>query len=182
MDGFRITIDFRREGSVMDQIKNKKDRMLLFFDVCARIEAHCAELYHFYSDLFHENDEVAQLWKKTALEEENHKRQFELAGRLRDDGIFEIEADFAKTYRIYHKLGNLLNHVRKNNPDLITALTKAIEMEEYLSDLHMESSVRFNDISVKEMFQAMRDFDQDHIKSLSLQLKIQLLPKSFMTG
>jgi rubrerythrin len=161
---------------------NKNDKMLLFFDICAKIEGMCAELYHYYSDIFQEVDEAAQLWKKTALEEENHKRQFELASRLSDDAIFEIEADFDKTYRIFHKLVNLLEHVRKQNPDLITALTKAIEMEEYLADLHMECSVRFNDKSVGDMFLAMRDFDQEHIKSLKRQLMVLMLPHSMMTG
>lgn len=162
--------------------RSKKDKMLLFFDVCARIEGMCAELYHFYSDLFQESDEVSQLWKKTALEEENHKRQFELAARLCNDTDFEIEADFVKTNRIYHVLENLLAHVREHNPDVITALTKAIEMEEYLTDLHMENSVRFNDKSVGEMFQAMRDFDQEHVKSLRNQLAVLMLPNTDMTG
>lgn len=164
----------------MDQ--NKKDKMLLFFDVCAKIEGMCAELYHFYSELYQEHEDISQLWKKTALEEENHKRQFELAARLRDDADFEIEADFVKTYRIFHKLGILLQFVREQNPDLETALTKAIEMEEYLADLHMESSVRFNDKSVGEIFQAMRDFDQEHVKSLRHALAVVKLPRSEMKG
>jgi rubrerythrin len=159
-----------------------KDKSTLFFDVCAKIEGLCAELYHYYSDLFQENSEASQLWKKTALEEENHKRQFELANRLRDAAEFEIEADLERTYRIYQKLQNLLEHVRTNPPDIETALTKAIEMEEHLADLHMDSAVRFGNESIKEMFQSMRDFDKDHEKLLKHFLAIIKLPKADMLG
>ncbi len=169
-----------REHVIMN--RSKKDKMLLFFDICAKIEGLCAELYHYYSDVFQEYDEASQLWKKTALEEENHKRQFELASRLGDNSIFEVDTDMDKTYRIYDKLRKLLEHVRKHSPDIVTALTKAIEMEEYLADLHMESSVRFNDNSIREMFQAMRDFDQEHVTSLKRLQTILMLPKSVMTG
>ena len=163
-------------------IQTDKERMILFFDSCARIEGICAELYHFYSDLFQGHEEVSQLWKKTALEEENHQKQFELAGRLRDNADFFVEADLERTYRVFKKLQTLLEHVRKNNPDMITAFSKAIEMEERLADLHMETSVRFGNNSIKELFKAMRDFDQDHIKSLKHCLAILMLPKADMAG
>jgi hypothetical protein len=53
-----------------------------FLDVYMGIETLCADLYHFYSEVFEDIPEASRLWKKTALEEENHKRQFELALRL----------------------------------------------------------------------------------------------------
>jgi rubrerythrin len=163
-------------------IRTEKERMILFFDSCARIEGMCAELYHFYSDLFQSHEEVSQLWKKTALEEENHQKQFELAGRLRDVADFFVEADLERTYRVFNKLQILLKHVRNNNPDMVTAFSNAIEMEERLTDLHMESSVRFGNNSIKELFKAMRDFDQDHVKSLKHCLAILMLPKADMAG
>lgn len=166
----------------MQQLDTTKDKVVLFFDVCAKIEGLCASLYHYYSDLYKDNDDISRLWKKTALEEENHQKQFELANRLRDDVGFDLDADLDRTYRIHQKLGTLLEYVRQNPPDIVTALSKAIEMEESLSDLHLDSSVRFHDESVSRMFQALREFDQDHVKSLRHCLAIVMLPGAEMTG
>lgn len=166
----------------MQQLDTDRDKVLLFFDVCAKIEGQCATLYHYYSDLYRDNPDVSQLWKKTALEEENHQKQFELAVRLRDDVAFDLNADLDRTYRIHQKLDNLLEHVHQNPPDIVTALTRAIEMEESLSDLHLDVSVRFHDQSVSRMFQALREFDRDHVKSLRHCLAIMMLPGAEMAG
>jgi len=181
MAGYRGS-DFIRKGETMQQLDTTKDRIILFFDVCAKIEGLCAELYHYYSDLYKDNDHVSLLWKKTALEEENHQKQFELANRLRDDVGLELNADIDRTYRIYQKLNNLLEHVRQNPPDIETALTRSIEMEESLADLHIDISVRFHDEDTRKMFQALRDFDHDHVKSLRHCLAIVTLSKAEMVG
>ncbi len=159
-----------------------KDTAAFFFDVCAKIEGLSAELYHFYSDVHKDNTDVSSLWKKTALEEENHQKQFELAFRLRDEIGFELTADIDRTYLIYHKLDNLLQHVRQSPPDIVTALTKAIEMEESLAVLHLDISTRFHDESIRKMFQALMAFDQDHVKALRHCLSVMMLPKAEMVG
>jgi len=154
----------------------------MYFEVCARIEGLCAELYHYYSTVYQENEEVSQLWKKTAQEEENHQKQFELAYRLRDEVDFELESNLESAKKICQKLKNLLDHVHRNPPDIVTALTKAIEMEERLASLHMENSVRFKDKMVQKLFQALQDYDQDHIKSLQHCLSVMTLHQSEMVG
>jgi rubrerythrin len=164
----------------MQELDTTKDKIILFFDVCAKIEGLCATLYHYYSDIHKDNVDVSRLWKKTAMEEENHQKQFELANRLRDDVDIDLNADFDRFYRIHQKLNKLLVHVRQNPPDIVTALTKAIEMEESIADLHLESSVRFHDESISKMFQALQAFDQDHVKSLRHCLAAVTLPKSEM--
>ncbi|QEM68331.1 hypothetical protein FO488_09260 [Geobacter sp. FeAm09] len=152
------------------------------FEICARIEAQTAELYHYYSELFRENPDAAQLWRKTALEEENHLRQFELADRLYRNAGFAVSVDPERAHRVCHKLGTLLSHVRQHPPDLETALSRAIEMEESLADLHMEGVVRFADDSVQKIFKAMMRFDQEHVQSLKRFLAIVALARTEMTG
>jgi len=169
------------KGDAMQQL-DSKDKITLFFDVCARIEGLCAELYHYYSDIHKDHADVSRLWKKTALEEENHQKQFELAYRLRDDIGIDLNADLDRIYRIHQKVSTLLAHVRQSPPDIVTALTKAIEMEERIADLHLESSVRFHDESISKMFQALQEFDQDHVKSLRHCLAIMTLSKTEMVG
>lgn len=166
----------------MDKQLDSKRSISLFFDVCAKIEGVCAELYHYYGVIHRDNEDVSRLWIKTALEEENHQNQFKLAYRLRNDVEFELESDLARADRIYQKLIKLLEHVRRHPPDIITALTKAIEMEESLADLHVENAVRFTDQATQKMFKALGEFDQDHVKSLRHSLAIVTLSQSEMVG
>lgn len=158
------------------------DKITIFFDTCAKIEGLCAELYHYYSVVHQDHGDVSRLWIKTALEEENHQKQFELAYRLRDDVEFDLNADIERINRIYEKMNNLVVHVRQNPPDIVTALTKAIAMEESLADLHLDSAVRFHDESIRKMFQALGEFDQDHIKSLKQCLAVMTLAQTEMVG
>jgi rubrerythrin len=67
-----------------------------------------------------------------------------------------------------------------NPPDLITALTKSIEMEKRLADLHVESALHFKDDSIQKMFQALQQADQEHVKSLQHLLSIVSLPHAEM--
>ena len=160
--------------------KHDQAAITLFLDLCAQNERLCAELYHYYSDLFCENPDVSRLWKKTALEEENHQKQFELAMRLCKECDFELTQDLERTLNVHQKFGRLLDHVRREPPNIVTALQKAIEMEEAISDLHMESVVRFKESSIHDLFHAMLQFDQGHVGSLKQMLAVVKLPQTEM--
>ena len=164
----------------MINVSEKPDQ-LLFFDVCSKIEGLCAELYHYYSELFLENEEASRLWKKTALDEENHQKMIELANRLRKDCEFELIADIEKPYRVYNKLSAFVAHVRQFPPAIVPAFKNAIEMEEALYDLHIESSVKFKEPQLKVMFNAFGG-DLQHIMALRNFLAVLMLPLTEMTG
>jgi rubrerythrin len=154
---------------------------ILFLDVCMRIEGLCAELYHYFADVYGEYSDAALLLKKTALEEENHRKQFELVLHLRDEVEFEITpADLRRAWHIHAKITELLNVVKQKRPDLINAFTLAVEMEERLADLHVESAVRFKDESLVRLFEAFGRSDQEHVSALKRYLTILLLPGSEM--
>ncbi len=155
---------------------------VLFFDVCARIEGCCAELYHYYSEIHCENVDLSNMWKKTALEEEGHQKHFELANKILDEVDFELTGDLERARRMYGKLNTLLEHVRKTPPEPVVALSRAIEMEESLGDLHLDSAVRFKDDSINQMFQALRSFDQEHVIAMQRCLTVLKLSESEMVG
>jgi rubrerythrin len=158
----------------------KEDDVLLFLNVCSKIEGLSAELYHYYSELFQEDKESSELWKKTALEEENHQKLFELAIRLRNECEIEIVSDYNKACRVYEKLTALLSHVQETPPDIFLAITKAIEMEVALADLHIDSSTKFTDIQIKNMFKSLQGHDQEHIDALRHHYSILFLPRTEM--
>lgn len=165
----------------MDTVNNKPSNNHIF-DVCSKIEARFAELYHYYGEIFSEDFDASKLWKKVALEEENHLRQFEFADRLYRWSDFVVTVDLERAQRICNKMDTLLEHVRQTPPTLETALTKAIEMEEALADLHVTTAVIFADKAIQKMFKAMAGSDAEHIKSLKDFLTVINLPRTDMAG
>jgi rubrerythrin len=179
-DGFRADY-FGRQSEVSMKSEQELEALTQFFRICAQNEQLCAELYHFYSDLFLDDLDVSRLWKKTAMEEENHQKQFELALRLVAECDFEPGYDVERALNVNRKFILLLQHVRNNPPDLKTALHKAIEMEDAIADLHMDSAVKFKDKDTQDLFKAMFNADHGHMESLKLYLTITELANTEMS-
>lgn len=165
--------------SEMTEIMSRR----IFLDICIGIEGLCAELYHYYSEMYEDIPDAARLWKKTALEEENHRRQFELALLLLNEAEYDVPKESLKhAFIIKDKLQNLICHVKSNKPELLTAVTKAVEMEESIADLHVHTSLKFKDESMQKLFKALSDADDDHISTLQRYRTILNMPLSVMAG
>ncbi len=154
----------------------------IFLQTCISIEELCAELYHYYSRAYEDIPEASRLWKKTALEEEDHRQHFMLAVRLMNETEFKVSGNhLIKAYSIQNKLRYLLNQVSHSTPELLTAVTKAIEMEDVLADLHAHISLNFNDSNMQNLFRALSEADRDHISALKQYRTILYLPQSDMS-
>ena len=163
----------------MSDVMTKK----IFLEVCMGIEALCADLYHYYSTIYEDIPEASTLWKKTALEEENHQRQFEMVLRLVDETEFEVLNDsLNRAHAIQFKLLKLMDNIKSAKPDLLTAVSKAIEMEEKLADLHIQSSLKFSEESMQNLFKALSEADRGHVADLQRYRSILYLPQSEMEG
>lgn len=155
----------------------------IFLEVCMGIEALCADLYHYYSTIYEDIPEASTLWKKTALEEENHQRQFEMVLRMVDETEFEVLNDsLNRAHAIQFKLLKLMDNIKSAKPDLLTAVSKAIEMEEKLADLHIQASLKFSEESMQNLFKALSEADRGHIADLQRYRSILYLPQSEMEG
>jgi len=165
--------------SEMTDLMNRK----VFLEICMGIERLCAELYNFYGEIYADIPDASSLWKKTALEEENHQSQFELALRLINETEFEVPEDSLKrAYAIQFKLLKLMDHIRSNKPDLLTALSKALEMEEKLADLHAHTSLKFKEESMHNLFRVLGEADRGHVSDMQRYQTILHLPHSEMRG
>jgi len=163
--------------SDMSDITSKR----IFLEVCMGIEKLCADVYHYYSEIYEDIPEASSLWKKTALEEENHQMQFGLALRMLSGTEFEVPQESLKrAYSVQHKLLDLINHVKDTRPDLLTAVSKAVEMEEKLADLHAYTALHFNDESMQKLFKSLSKADHSHISDLQRYRSILYLPQSEM--
>lgn len=152
-----------------------------FLIVCAGIEGLCAEIYHYYSKIYDDIPDASRLWKKTALEEENHQKLFELALKLWNDTEFDILHDSVRdAYSIQLKLIELMNRIKSKKPDLMVAISKAVEMEEKLEKLHAQTSLKFKEESMQKLFKSLSEADHDHIADLRRYRSILFLPLSEM--
>ena len=165
-------------GEMTDMMTRK-----LFLDVCMDIEGLCADLYHYYSKIYEDVPEASRLWKKTALEEESHRKQFELASLLLKEAEYEVGYDsLRRAYLVQYKLVKLTEIIKDSKPDLLTAVSKALEMEEKLADLHVYTALNFKEESMQKLFKAMSDSDCDHIAALQRYQTILYLPQCEMGG
>lgn len=165
--------------SEMTELTTKKN----FLEVCMGIEGLSADLYHHYSKIYEDIPEASRLWEKTALEEENHQKQFELASRLVSETEFEVSKDGLKrAYSIQIKLLQLLEHIKNNKPELLTAVSKALEMEEKLADLHAHTSLNFKEESMQNLFKALSEADRGHVADMQRYQTILCLPLTEMEG
>jgi glutamate-1-semialdehyde aminotransferase len=131
-------------------------------DVCMDVELACAELYHFFADLFKDDRESLLLWVKTAMEEENHARLFALVSKLRRNNIIEsikIELIEAEITLLYVK--SLIEKVKENPPAMEEALQIAIELKGKLSRFMMGNIVSFADESYAKSFLAVSNSDRN---------------------
>lgn len=143
---------------------------LRFLDSGKHFELKCAELYHHFERLFAGEKWFSELWKKTALEEENHAQQFDLALRLKGVGMERVKTDVVRATANLQKLEAFVEKVLVLKPSSESALELAIRLEEQLAVVHMASIVAFKDPELKRLFDALLANDRDHVSALGAAL------------
>lgn len=133
---------------------------------CREIEFLCRDLYDYFAELYSGNDEAVRLWRKTAMEEQNHADQFTLALKLSKGLPCMITVDPVKIDSLVLQMQAIIEKVKNDPPTFKDALESAIRLEKYLADFHLVCVINFEDSSYKKLFQAMMDSDSTHIESL----------------
>jgi len=145
-------------------------QMSIFLDNCQDLESITADLYHLFADYFSSDKYVARLWRKTALEEENHARQVKLAKKLIRN-IVGINLDFLHHISIsQEKIRTIVKQCRACPPDLEEALRVSIKFEEQMEKFHMHNAICLQGKSVNALFVAMMESDRGHITELQKEL------------
>ena len=121
--------------------------------VCEAVQLACAELYHYFAELFKADRESFLLWLKAAMEEENHARLFALLGKLSPEGVTEsAEARLAAAETTLCHVRSLHEKVRQSPPAMAEALQIAIELEMKLDSFLTENVMKFADRSCEKSF------------------------------
>jgi rubrerythrin len=135
-------------------------------DTCAAIEAVGADIYWYFAKCYADTPGIRELWEKTAREEENHAKQFQLASRLHGEGIASLKSNDSRVKHILDKIRSIFENVRKSPPPLVEALRFSIKMEYALSEFHMNEMAIFEDRKIAQLFESMMNNDRDHIRML----------------
>ena len=135
-------------------------------DVCQTIRIECAELHHYYSDLFGNDRTVMLFWKRTALEEESSAREFAICARLwRRKAIhsFRVDPLDAQIALIYVK--SVAEKYRAIPPSPADALKSSISLEEKLARFQLHNIVKFTEPSFHRLFDRVKMADRNRIIS-----------------
>lgn len=136
------------------------------FESCALLEEKVSQLYYLFAGLYADIPELAALWNKTAEEEENHMRQFELAARIARSAPHSHSVDPALVGQALDMITRLTDKVRQTPPGWQGALKLAIDIEEKLARFHMDSVAVYDDDSINNLFKSMMSCDEQHVQSL----------------
>lgn len=149
-----------------DSVKTNME-IVKVLEICRDVELANAALYHYFAEIFSSDKDVAALWHKTALEEENHAKQFVLGINMRKEQIVEsLSIDGSKAADMLHFVKSLSAQVRSSPPDKVAALRIAINLEERLAGFHMTTVSSFTDNNLKSLFAALMKTDDRHVEKL----------------
>lgn len=136
-------------------------------EICRDIESVNAQLYDYFAEIFSEDQEISELWRKTAREEENHARQFVLALKMRREQMVDtLYVDGSTAENTLSLVRAIYEEVRISRPTLIDALKSAITLEANLGKFHMTTVGHFVEESHKKLFSAMMKADKRHVEAL----------------
>ncbi len=140
------------------------DQLLL--EKCRTIELLSQELYTRFAETYTDNAEAVYLWRKTAVEEQNHAEQFTLALKLRKGLQIQSTITLETADKLIARLTNVIEGLPSNKLSLLEALEFAIKLEQYLVKFHLSCVAVFNDVSFQALFNAMMSSDQGHIAAI----------------
>lgn len=122
---------------------------LVVLDLCRNIHTCAEELYLYLADIHREQREIARMWGLLAIDKCNHSDVFNMASRLKGEGISEINCTDTLARNILAKLKSIPKDNRCTPPSIEAALKFMVKLEEYLADVHVFRVVKY--ISEQDM-------------------------------
>lgn len=137
---------------------------------CEELELLMEQVYAELATAHASHTQIATLWLKTSKEEANHASQVSLAMSLSGDVISSTVVETEEVDKAIVAAKKFLREVRTERPDVVTALRRAIRLEEEMASLHLNAAVRFESPSHAKLFRAMMAADKAHVAALREEL------------
>ncbi len=134
---------------------------------CARIERAVARIYQHWSGCSGYSEELRELWRGLALDEEQHAKQLELAGRLPGkEALMESCLEQEELKNLLVRVGKILQGVEAENLAPRLALRIAQALEEDFGRVHAISALRFKDADTRQLFDRLSRDEERHRETL----------------
>lgn len=133
---------------------------------CIQIERILGQIYESFMRQQEACPEYASLWEKTAREEHNHEQQFILAKRLACSMKTDTTVSSQPSDELVKKLALLKARVEETPLSPTESFRLAIDLEQKLSEFHMDQMNIFPDESTNLLFKSMMNNDRDHLEAL----------------
>ena len=141
--------------------------MRKFLACCEEIEQCVADVYRYWQQAYHDDQELSALWGKLADDELSHVSQIKLARRIQGDGLFkESTVDSKAIEKLLATARKLLVDVQKMTLSKEKALRTAIKMEEAFNRAHVTNVGTFVNPSIQAMFTSLARDDAKHMVTL----------------
>jgi len=141
--------------------------------LCAEMEREMGELYRDLATMHEGDEELSRLWAKTAREEDNHARQFELA-LLYDEKLGTVLVTAEKAKALVGVAQEMRRRLAESPPDPVKALRTVVELEQRFADFHMTTVTTFGTPGLRKLFEAMMAADREHASALRSALDARL--------
>jgi rubrerythrin len=142
--------------------------IIKMLELCRDIELKASVLYEYFADLYKNDPKISALWIKTSEEEGNHAKQFDLAIKLvRQDALESVNLSITEVEKYYTLIEQIYEKAKIEPPSLLEALKIAISTENLFIKLHMTSVATFTDFSYQHLFNAMMNYDKEHVETLT---------------
>lgn len=149
---------------------NTTVKMHVFLETCYEIENTCAEMYHFFAEHFIDDMKMSRLWRKTAMEEENHARQVLLAKKMVESISWISLESWRNASEAREMVKQIASSVQKSPPTLQDALLLALKCEDKMEYFHIHNALLMKEKAGNSMFKAMMEEDLKHVELLKLVL------------
>lgn len=140
-----------------------------FLDLAVELEAQISELYEQIAELSGDPAVAARL-KAIASEELNHANVIRAGNRYYDElpNIFtEVTMDETETWAGIEEIKVFRETLSQGQAPIVHRLKKLLEFERRFERIHLASSVKITEPSLKQLFAALTRGDQSHILVLT---------------
>ena len=137
-----------------------------FIEVCREIELTMGRLYRRLAGLHAHEPRMAELWEKTAREEDAHAAQYKLGAPLLDAMLAAPRFELAEGLRLLGEIEGILGRIDRDPPGITEALETAVALERGFARFHMPNAFQFQEESHRRLAQAMMDADLKHVEAL----------------
>lgn len=142
-----------------------------FIDVCREIELTMGRLYRRLAVAHAYDPVIAELWSKTAREEDSHAAQYRLGAPLLDAMLAAPRFDLGEGLRLLGEAEDILGRIDREPPGIVEALEMAVALERAFASFHMPSAFSFSEESHRRLAEAMMDADNKHVEELEHTLR-----------